>query len=608
MLGTLHKIGEQLLEGKGIWERLTIEPKYNKAKKNWMCPILFDCIDKDIHILKDDMELYKQGQSEILYRYVKSTRKGPGQSKFDLTVERDDLSNLKESIFGKGKKKSSIQLAIENSIPELINSNFYNLFSTINYYLKDKCSLIDIRQVKEVLNSYYKDIILFVAYIRYNKNEEIQPLVNFHEFEKLVKTVFMRKEPRKGISYISGNKKEKIVRAQFWSRYNINKVFQTESLNYANNFEKKNFYKNFQGSNSDFDYLDKASKYVLKRLRVYIAEIQHVIIPSFLNIDLYKFDIKETQLFLERSSELLFKSCSLDADFEKELPETNIFWINYIAYESDGNSFKILNHIKDVNSHYLRRIIISFAKTGIDFRQYIGGKYAFNLKSVSYIIPKRAANKSKTNEALLLFKEILEQRQIDPNIIYRHFINYALCHWYGRHKAFTNIIEYDSFDYAVKDAVFKYSALIYALKQLNLLSMEKKEEGVNINQPESSKSEFQKRIDGFFRKMDYSENEKALFFLGRVLSTVAYAQYKKGHESKPVLNKVNFNGMDVQALVRLSLDLHEKARQYNLHKETDWDFSRFNERFNEKKWSLSNEQNVFYLMAGYSFGLTKSAN
>jgi CRISPR-associated protein Csh1 len=108
--------------------------------------------------------------------------------------------------------------------------------------------------------------------------------------------------------------------------------------------------------------------------------------------------------------------------------------------------------------------------------------------------------------------------------------------------------------------------------------------------------------------MDYSETEIALFYLGRVLSSVAYAQYKKGHESKPVLNKINFNGMDADAIVRLSLDLREKTRQYNIHHKTEWNFSEFTERFNEKDWSLSKEQNVFYLMAGYSFGLTKSDN
>ena len=134
------------------------------------------------------------------------------------------------------------------------------------------------------------------------------------------------------------------------------------------------------------------------------------------------------------------------------------------------------------------------------------------------------------------------------------------------------------------------------------------EESVAMEPSESSKTEFQQRIERFFERMNYSESEKAMFYLGRVLSSVAYSQYEKGHKSKPVLNKVNFNGMDAQAIMRLSLELAEKTIQYNIHGKTDWDFKRFRDRFNEKKWPLTNEKAVFYLMAGYSFVLTKSDN
>ena len=215
--------------------------------------------------------------------------------------------------------------------------------------------------------------------------------------------------------------------------------------------------------------------------------------------------------------------------------------------------------------------------------------------------------KSKKNVALGLFKSILEQQIIDQNLLFDHFISLLLCHWYKRYPAYQNVRESESFDFAVKDIVFKYSALLYALKKLNLIKMEN-ESTAKAEIQEKNQSEFQQRMESFFIKMDYSEYEKSMFYLGRVLSSIAYAQYKKGHESKPVLNKINFTGMDTDSIIRLSLDLAEKARQYNIHRETDWDFARFRENFNGKDWSLTKEQNVFYLMAGYSFGLTKSNN
>lgn len=56
MLQTLAKIGEQLLEGKGIWASLTTEPKYDPEKKNWVCPILFDCVNKEIRVLRGEIK------------------------------------------------------------------------------------------------------------------------------------------------------------------------------------------------------------------------------------------------------------------------------------------------------------------------------------------------------------------------------------------------------------------------------------------------------------------------------------------------------------------------------------------------------------------------
>jgi len=348
--------------------------------------------------------------------------------------------------------------------------------------------------------------------------------------------------------------------------------------------------------------LDKASSYILRNWQLKIAGISHIVVPSFLNRDLSDFEVQDVDLFIKRSSELLFKAHELETTIQQDLNNTNTFWINYIGFESDGNSFKIINQIKDVNSAHLRDVIDAFNITQRDFFEYIGGRYAFNLQAIYRIIPLR---EEKKNEVLVLFKMVLEQRAVDEHWLLQHFIQLILCHWYGRQKGFTNIKAFDSFDFAVKDAVFKYSALIYALRKLKLMPMEPNDEK-NIETAEKAQSAFLQRMETFFQKMGYGDQEKAMFFLGRVLSTVAYAQYKKGYASKPVLNKINFSGMDVQAMTRFSLDLAEKTIQYGIHQNTEWDFARFRQTFNPKYWTLTSEQNVFYLLTGYSFNLIQT--
>lgn len=610
MLNTLHKIGEQLLEGQGIWARVVTEPKYDPDKTNWVCPILFDCIEKEIRFLKNDMELFEKDKSILEHRYIDSECWGRRGKKCALTIEPKKFQMLEETLFGKKEGSlGSMMESVQDFDPELEETSFFSALEVINKQLSDYRSVLDLQELKDELNfGRDEEVVLFYSIIKSDdiNNGEPTKLTSLDGYKDFIIGKFATPEGlEKGINYINGNSSEEVIEATFSGRYNIHKVFQTTASNYASGFS--DFKKNFQSSPDTLAALDKASEYILEHLQTRIAGVSHIIVPSFLSKDLNKFDVDETELFLKNESDLLFKYQPLQTAIEKEFSGVDVFWVNYIAFESDGNSFKIMNHIKDVNSHYLRKVIEAFAWAGIEFKRFIGDKYRFNLQSVYFIIPVRDGQKSKKNKALNFFKSILEQQKIDSDLLYQNFIELTLCYWYGRYRAFQNIKERESFDYAVKDAVFKYSALIYALKKLNLIDMET-ETNSSEKKSENSQSEYQQRIEDFFDKMKYSEQEKAMFYLGRVLSEIAYAQYKKGHESKPVLNKINFNGMDADSILRFSNDLGEKTRQYNIHRSTYWDFSRFRERFSDKDWSLSKERSVFYLMAGYSFGLTKSDN
>ncbi|WP_439490707.1 TM1802 family CRISPR-associated protein [Algoriphagus sp.] len=608
MLSTLVKIGEQLLDGKGIWAQLTSEPKYSEDKTNWVCPILFDCDNGRISIMKDQISRFKPEESSIKFRYLNTELWGRRGKKCALTVEPKNFAMLEETLFGKSAGEVGTMLRTLDEFPKYATNPIYLALSEINDLLKKERKKLDLAEFKKELGFGKDDeAVLFYSVIqsaKINNGAQIE-LVELDGYDEFVLEKFgTQGSGQEGIDYVSGTTISDVQEANFSGRYNIHKIFQTTASNYASGFT--DFRKNFQTNQSTIAALDKASEYALNKLQTRIAGITHIVVPNFLHKDLDEFDIEETEFFLDRSSELLFKYNSLEADVERELPDTNLFWLNYIAFESDGNSFKVMNHIKDVNSRYLKKLTEIFANTESEFRKYIGGKYPFNFQSVYYMIPTRDSNKSKNNPALHLFKDILEQREIDARFLFTHFTNLALCHWFGRYAAFPNIRKNDSFDFAIKDAVFKYSALIYSLKKLNLVNMETEE--IEPLENQDSKPDFQQRIENFFEKMGYGTSEKTMFYLGRILSSIAYAQYKKGHESKPVLNKINFNGMDIQSIIRLSLDLSEKVRQYNLHRETDGNFARFRENFNEKHWNMSNEQNVFYLMAGYSFGLTKSDN
>ncbi len=609
MLSTLEKIGEYLLEGKGIWSKLTSEPRSDSEKTNWVIPILLDCDSGTTAILENEKELFIEGESAIIFRYLNTELWGRRGKKCCISSESKNLEMLKESLVGKSKNSKG---SFSDSYDDFYKSKskdtlFRTALEEINKTKFDN-KIFDFANIKEHLQfSKNEDAVLFYVKIKslnINNGNSIA-LFDLEGYEEFVIEKFENSEGKNGLDYLTGMESPEVSEAAFAGRYNLNKIFQTTSFNYATDFNPSDFNKNFQTSLSTISRLDKASDFALKRLQTRIAGLPHLVIPNYLFKELIHLDIEEMELFIIKSSDLLFKSELLEHDLDRKLPESNIFWLNYLGFESDGNSFKIINHIKDVNSAHLKNVLEAFDFAGYEFRHMIGEKYSYNLQSIYWIIPVREGSKEKKNVVLTLFKEILEQRKIDEADIFNFFISMLLCHRYERYKQYQFKSSPNNFDFAIRDTVFKYTALIYALKNLNLINMESNNLNPDIKEkPGYTNAE---KIEDFFLKMEYTKEQKAVFYLGRVLSSVAYAQYQKGHKSKPVLNKINYNGMEASALERLDLDLSEKSRQYNIHEFTEPNLAKFRSEFKEEKWSLSPQKNVFYLMVGYTFGLTKES-
>ena len=416
------------------------------------------------------------------------------------------------------------------------------------------------------------------------------------------------------ICYASGEQSDSVQELGISDRYNLNKMFVTTTINYANAFNNKAFSKNYQVDKEIQNYLERGSKLLLEKYKTRIAGVDHCIIPQLFNQD--ETDIEESLGKIAQKSDLLFqykKYHEIVSDVEYE-SDRNPYWITFLGFESDGNFFKTINIIKDVSRTHFERLILKFSEVHRQFKDVesinwenvmSAGKdkpLEFNLYTVYTLIPLRK-DKEKKNVALALFKQILEKRPIEQEKLFGHFKDLILCHKFERYASYTNIYGNIPFDFAIRNAVFQYLALFQALKQLNLI---KNMEEVVDQAPEQVEtlielSEYQKKVEAFFDKMLYNDSQKALFYLGRVLNTVAYEQYRKGYESKPVLNKLNYNGMDKDDITRLRRDLAEKTQQFKLHRFTEPLFNRFTPLFNYNNWSVRPDEALFFILSGYSF-------
>ena len=612
-------------------ERFLTKPKnLNDNKTYYVANLVFDLDEHDIY-----MEKLKKFDEEKDVKELLLLKTLPGNNKaIYATVEKSKIESLLKSFFGKidyQELKNVEHGELYLKVKDLNNENDFLPILDEIVELKDvllkkitkeeENNKLDAKILnKEIKLEKGEDIAIISASVKsknfgYNKPVLVAKTKEYVEF---VNRNFLtdkndEKESDEKLCYATGEIKQDVEELNLEARYSLNKMFVTETKNYAASFNKNNFNKNYQVSKSNQTFLDLSSKYLLNSYVTKIAGISHLIIPAFLT----KTDIDFEMIFdgIQKKSDFLFSYNSIKQLNTNITDETDdIYWVSYISIDSDGNYFKSNSQIKDVSTPWFVKIIKTLKRINDNISHEYNSNVFYNFYTFYRFIPvKTGINK---NEALELFRDVFEHRNIDKQILFKHFTKYLIVQRSGQfdnkknHRSYSNIREQSKFDYAISNAVLNYLVFLKFLKEIKLLNINNMEENKDL---QKSGNDYKTRIENFFTDMDYTDRQKGLFYLGRVLNSVAHAQEKSNHPSKPVMNKLNYNGMDKDAVMRLYLDLQEKVRQYVSKiklKNVEFDFARFIMYFktNENPEPLSPEENVFYILSGYSFGLISSDN
>jgi len=620
MLNTLISIGNDITKQQGEWDNLVEIPKFDGGEsiENYVLIITFD-IDQQTIVVENNVHAFGVESSPIKYRNINSELWGRRGDPWMVTCSYPKkLSILQKSIFGKPEEdigQGFFQKSLIRSYSEAKETLFYKAleacYSLRNIQIDEEKKGIDILDSEYIskklsLAKNHKIVMLSIAI----KSESLginEPtlLCQLDGYDFYVKKNFSKdadqdNETKESLCYVTGKKSTKATLPSFSDREDLNKLFVTSTINYASNFDYKDFAKNYQIDLDIQKALQNGSNYIRGKLNnqrcsVRIANTEHYIIPDFLdpeNVDI-KFELDNIQ----QISEWVFSTKQLENSIESlgMESESSMYWINYIAYASDGNSVKVINHIKDVSSVWFREIVRKDNEQSNLISTYFNQRRS-NLSTIYFAIPIRKDHEQK-NDALKLLSQILEQRKIQRSKVFNHFTELILCHYYNRYRSYLNItFKPESFDFAIRDSVIKYLFLINLLKSLNLTDMEENEK------PLTESFESTDKLQQFFNDMGYSPQQQALYWLGRIINKVGTAQYKKGHQQKPVLNKINYNGMDHSKIQRLYVDAFELANQYKIANEINFFSKMFAKDFpaDEILWKITPQEGVFYILSGFS--------
>jgi len=628
MLKTLYQIGKEISEGRDPWEDILVPPKLSnkdREKRLYVLPLVFD-LDKGEMTppQKTDLRFFSQDNTRFLKEIRSLKIQGGNNKSIYVAADAGKLEQLSKTLFGKPSRNGSYPdhgefiEALDKEAPELVDSQLYRILkkipqcrtSFLNHFTNDKGKL-SIKEVEEAFGFSNQDKIVLVFATVNSEDSGLNkvPLGDLEGYEEFIQRKFFSEKPKATekttkLCYATGEVLDDIQEAEFAGRYNINKFFVKTTQNYATGFDGKKYAQNYQLSAEVESYLNRGSQHLLDHCITDIAGIRHVIIPEFFRgekmriRDLSSLKKRSDLLFLPQEWGAILTYLEMNADVE------GLYWLNFVAIDSDGNYFKVGNQIKDVSKLHLVNVFEAVKNSGQLLKPWLGGKYGFNLYSVYKSIPVRK-DKENVNAAFLIPKSLLEQRPIEPRSLFRHFKELILCHWFERYRAYANITpsDRDYFAFSVRDAVFQYLAFLEVLHELNLIEFSHKN-------PELMKEETSigQDIEAFLDRMRYTEDQRALFHLGRVLNRVVYTQsVEKGHK-KNALDKLNYNGMDKQSIYRFANELFESSRHYDITKRIEWDWGRFSRTFNMNDWNMDSQEALFYILSGYAYGIQAKSN
>lgn len=387
------------------------------------------------------------------------------------------------------------------------------------------------------------------------------------------------------------------------------KFYMTDKKGFSSYLDDK-FTKNYNICEECYRYLMVGEQFIQNNLNTYVGGLSLYLIPSLIfesrNFDRdrlgklsnYIKHLNNSVTNLESIEEFKDEMKEFIEEFEDE---KNNFVIDYLFYQKSKSEFKVLRLIKDVPPSRLDAIrnaefdILRLVKEKFkDERQF-----KIDLRSIYYSIPL-SKNDVMYSKYLGLLDSVFSNRKIEYSFLIDQFTELIrIIHF--KHEGF-NISTKTNLEYKIIQLNF----LLLFFNKLKILG------GVNMDNMSNTnigkiEDMIPKEILGYWNSIEIyrDDSKKALFLLGYLIGEVGSAQSSAGHKKKPILDKVNFQGMGAEKLNRLTGDVLEKLRQNNIlqYKDNENAYSALKILIdsNIARWKLSNQENVFYVLSGYAF-------
>jgi len=389
------------------------------------------------------------------------------------------------------------------------------------------------------------------------------------------------------------------------------KYYTTNQMIFANQVDKKNYHKNMLLCENCINAIQAGENFITNNLDTNIARFRVYIIPNFVynsklnKDDIYRITKKITDSF--NTVKNLRAIEELRADIENALFENTLifegeessFLLNFMFYRTSQSATKILRLIKDVSPSIFEKIYNSSRNADNLAGNVIGESYSNHpsLETVYYMTPVRldSGNPTEYRNVLNIYDALFTGRRLSKRAIIKNIKNVFKI-IYLEKPGYNITTKKQNLAFTILDAIFY-------IKFLEFMGCLKGGENVGLES-----LNLKDDIKNYIHEMGYDQQQTAMFLLGYLIGEVGNSQYKRSADGqKPILNKINFNGVDKNKIIRLARDVFAKLKQEKILIYNEVIFHEFKKLLdsNLNCWELDKDENLFYILSGYAYSTTR---
>lgn len=622
MLNGILEIG-RILSGSSIEDYLKNKVIYKDAPSEAkIVRVIFEPSEKKIRLVPEEFDKSKLEK----YLWVGNAKGNVPQTR----LTSDNLMKIfTQSIFNayrqldEGELKNILNEIIETFTCEKEGRRVIDLslIEDLDESLKEKWKNVEKigkgEDITNILNEYLmkklsisKKILSSLLFTVYYKEKS---LVEYEEYKRMLYKEFVEEafsDTEVGVCHGCG--KETQITKDF-SKFEL-KFFITDKINFASGIDKEGFYKNFALCDECFTAFGTGEKFLKNNLKTRFTRIPYpcYIIPDFYDTD----TIPSSRILAERAKDTIHTAESLNSadkwnEYREQLEErieTEAFALNFVFVEEQNAAVKIKKLIMDVPPSRIKEIIHKRNIAREKFKELFPEKGEYfrvselDFDRIFYLFPVR---KDLPGNILEVYDSILSKKPLNERKIIKDFLEVVTIYYYDKYNGYyhTKPKNENSVFWKVIDHIFTSNQFIMYARELNIL--QGGGGSMNYEDLDVIGTDLRKYVE----TLELDEQKTGLFLLGVLLSEVARAQVNKGDGKKVILEKLNYYGMPQSKIKIFSNELFEKLKQYkvlNAHTELVYALAKKYLDISDKNWTLSPQENVYWIKSGYAYQTMKT--